>query len=90
MSRYKNNYFLLLYNLLCLLLGEIKRKLENRGKWTCCLIMDVILGDENSNPIEQELAITISGFASRIDTEASYNNRGNSLQEKKKSEILLL
>ena len=44
--------------------------------------MDVILGDENSNPIEQELANSVNGFTSRNDTEASLN-RGNLSQENK-------
>ena len=43
--------------------------------------MDVILGDENSNLFEQELATTVNGFSSRNDTEASFNS-GNSSQEK--------
>ena len=43
--------------------------------------MDVILVDENSNPIGQELANTINGSTSRNDTEASFNNRVNSSQE---------
>ena len=49
--------------------------------------MDVVLDDENSNPIKKELANTINGSASHSDTEASSNNRGNSSPEKKKRDF---
>ena len=43
--------------------------------------MHVVLGDENSNPIEQELENTINGLASQNDTVSSSNKRGNLSQE---------
>ena len=43
--------------------------------------MDVVLGDENSNPIERELAIIINGSVGQNDTEVLSNNTGNSSQE---------
>ena len=42
--------------------------------------MDLILGDGNSNPIERELANSINGSTGGNDTEASFNNSGNSSQ----------
>ena len=44
--------------------------------------MVVVLGDENSNLFEQELANTINGLASQNDTAASSDNRGKSSHEK--------
>ena len=37
--------------------------------------MDVILGDENSNPIEKKLANTIIGYTSKNDTNISTINK---------------
>ena len=41
----------------------------------------MILGDGSSIPIERELVDTINGSTSRNDTEATFNNKGNSSQE---------
>ena len=43
--------------------------------------LDVMLGDENINSIERELASTINGSASRNDTDAFSHLRGLSSQE---------
>ena len=43
--------------------------------------MNVVLGDENSNPIEQELENNINGLASQNDTVSSSNKRGSLSQE---------
>ena len=43
--------------------------------------MDVVLSDENSNPVERELAKTINNSVSHNDTETFSNNMGYSSQE---------
>ena len=43
--------------------------------------MDVLLGSENVNPIEKELGSTINGSFSHNDTEAFFQQWGNSPQE---------
>ena len=43
--------------------------------------LDVTLGDENSNSIEQELANTNNGSVSQNDAEVASNNRLSSSQE---------
>ena len=43
--------------------------------------MDVMIGKENINPIERELANTIEGSTNHYDTESKSHPRGNSFQE---------
>ena len=43
--------------------------------------MSLVLGDGNSNPIEQELANSINGLAGQNYPEIPSKNRGNSSQE---------
>ena len=45
-------------------------------------IMDVVLGDENSDPSERKLANTTNGSISHSDTQVFSNDSGNSSQEK--------
>ena len=43
--------------------------------------MDVVFGDESSNPIERKLANTINGLIRYNDADSFCNNRGNSSPE---------
>ena len=60
---------------------KAKRSIEMDSMLSDFDNMDVVYGDEISNPIEQELANTINGSVCRNDIGAFSNNSGNSSQE---------